>query len=517
MHTLKHRTLALIMSLIMILSCFAGMTFSASAGTSIDGFEYYMVDNYSNQIKVSKYTGTDSEVVIPSQINLPTLNITYPVVAIDRNAFEGNNIITSVTIPDSVKVIGASAFTDCKNLKTVKIPNSVYGIGDDAFSGCSNLESIEIPDSVTQMGERVFVNCKNLRNVKLSKSLTLIPYGMFNNCQNLTNVEIPNGITVIDEYSFFNCNLKNVVIPNTVTIIDANAFAGCINLESITIPESVTAIDFYAFGNNTDFGFIIRGAKGSTAEEYANERNIKFYNMYCEHENAEIRGGKDPTCIEPGQTGTKYCPTCKTTLSESEEIPALGHTEEKIPAKPATCTEKGLTDGAKCSVCGEILTAQTEIPALGHSYKDGVCTVCGAIDPDYKLMLNSDSKLILSVDNAMVFVIPESTGGMTAGDFKSQFTNKNNISIDDSAIITNGLKFNFGDTEYSIIVKGDANADGKISAADARAILRIAAKLESPDDITKEAADIDSDTKVTSSEARSVLRFAAKLQSNING
>ena len=66
-------------------------------------------------------------------------------------------------------------------------------------------------------------------------------------------------------------------------------------------------------------------------------------------------------------------------------------------------------------------------------------------------------------------------------------------------------------------IKGDVNADGKITAKDARTILRIAVRLEQPDEVTKEAADIDSDGKVTSKEARLVLRFAAKLQSKVYG
>ena len=69
--------------------------------------------------------------------------------------------------------------------------------------------------------------------------------------------------------------------------------------------------------------------------------------------------------------------------------------------------------------------------------------------------------------------------------------------------------------EYILIIKGDTQANGKINASDARIILRIAARLEQPDDVTKDAADVDSDGKVTSKEARIVLRFAAKLQSKI--
>ena len=60
------------------------------------------------------------------------------------------------------------------------------------------------------------------------------------------------------------------------------------------------------------------------------------------------------------------------------------HTEKTLPAKEATCTEPGLTEGKVCEECGEPLVAQKEIPALGHDYKDGVCTRCGAKDPDYK-------------------------------------------------------------------------------------------------------------------------------------
>ena len=59
------------------------------------------------------------------------------------------------------------------------------------------------------------------------------------------------------------------------------------------------------------------------------------------------------------------------------------HTEKTVPAKDATCTEPGLTEGKVCE-CGEVLVAQEEIPALGHDFKDGVCTRCGAKDPDYK-------------------------------------------------------------------------------------------------------------------------------------
>ena len=66
------------------------------------------------------------------------------------------------------------------------------------------------------------------------------------------------------------------------------------------------------------------------------------------------------------------------------------HTEKTVPAKDATCTEPGLSEGKVCEECGEELVAQVEIPVLGHDFKDGVCTRCGAKDPDYKPDVNND-------------------------------------------------------------------------------------------------------------------------------
>ena len=93
--------------------------------------------------------------------------------------------------------------------------------------------------------------------------------------------------------------------------------------------------------------------------------------------------GKAATCTETGLTDGTKCSVCGEILVAQKEIPAKGHTDVTIPGKAATCTETGLTDGTKCSVCGEILKAQEVIPAKGHNFENGVCSVCGAEDPNY--------------------------------------------------------------------------------------------------------------------------------------
>lgn len=60
---------------------------------------------------------------------------------------------------------------------------------------------------------------------------------------------------------------------------------------------------------------------------------------------------------------------------------------------------------------------------------------------------------------------------------------------------------------------GDVNFDGKVSAADARLALRIAAKLENPTAEQFIVANVIVDANVTAADARLILRVSAKLAS----
>ena len=59
---------------------------------------------------------------------------------------------------------------------------------------------------------------------------------------------------------------------------------------------------------------------------------------------------------------------------------------------------------------------------------------------------------------------------------------------------------------------GDYSGDGKVTAEDARAVLRVSAKIDSSDSARIFIADIDADGKLTASDARRILRVSAKLE-----
>ena len=90
------------------------------------------------------------------------------------------------------------------------------------------------------------------------------------------------------------------------------------------------------------------------------------------------------TCTEAGSYDeVVYCSVCHAELSRAAKtIDALGHDLVTDAAVPATCTESGLTEGSHCTRC-DYKVAQEVVPATGHTFENGVCTVCGAADPDY--------------------------------------------------------------------------------------------------------------------------------------
>ena len=87
---------------------------------------------------------------------------------------------------------------------------------------------------------------------------------------------------------------------------------------------------------------------------------------------------KEPSCNREGEM-TYTCSVCDDSYTES--IPMTAHTEAVDEAVAPTCTTTGLTEGRHCSVCGKVLIKQEVVPTIAHNYMDGICTECGAPEP----------------------------------------------------------------------------------------------------------------------------------------
>ena len=258
-------------------------------------------------VTITKYTGTESTVILPSTIN-STIN-SWPVTKIGEDAFQDNTTITSVTIPASVTEIGSNAFAGCTNLTIVNyagdwsnltiqsgnpavqdaanaplfdfeftpdntavivtnykyngaaadvtIPSSYQGkpvttIGHAAFFN-SAVTSVTIPDSVTSISDDAFINCPKLTNISIPNSVTYIGFSAFSSCTSLKSITLPSSLSFISGALFLGCSqLTTIHIPVSVTSIGNNAFADCPSLMTVTYPGSKTQWDDITKGSNND-------------------------------------------------------------------------------------------------------------------------------------------------------------------------------------------------------------------------------------------------------------------------
>jgi len=261
-----------------VISC-TFFTFSASA--AIEGI-------YTYQIAGSKACITDVEPNVAGDITLPSTLGGYPVESIDDFAFLNCPDITSVTIPDTVKVIGRSAFSGCSGIRVLSFPASIESVDEWAFYGCVNIEAIfitdlgawcetaftdkhanplysgenaslylngtrlsghaVIPDGTERIGVYAFCGSSDITDLQIPSSVKTIESRAFYGCSSLMSVDIPVGVNLIGESTFYGCSsLISVQIPEGVTEIGANAFGGCGSLVKLTLPKTVTYLGSGAF------------------------------------------------------------------------------------------------------------------------------------------------------------------------------------------------------------------------------------------------------------------------------
>lgn len=358
------------MLLTVMLGCFGAAAAAVVAdGTCGDNLTWVLDDagvlTVSGTGPMTDYASASGSPWYKNRSSIITAVINNGVTSIGKNAFAACYNMTNITLPNGITGIGYGAFNSCVGLTGISIPNSVKSIGENAFNDCANLADFSIPDSVTDIGEYAFHNC-GMTEITFPGNITSIGYATFGSCYNLTKVTIQKGVTVIGDSVFSQCeNLVNITIPDSVVSIGSNAFCYCRSMKSISIPSSVTNIHDRAF---SDCKPTICCEKGSYADSWATEHGMEVSYIdpdpVCVHSPAVTVPAVAPTCTEPGNTETTVCSKCGAVLTESEVIPATGHTVVEDKYIAPTRTTGGITSGSHCEVCGEILEGNEPIAPL---------------------------------------------------------------------------------------------------------------------------------------------------------
>lgn len=275
-------------------------------------YTYSLMLSVENQNKkaacIESYTGSETTLVLPETID------GLPVVALGDNAFVQSHMLEEVTLPRQMVGIGMATFADCSALKNyyvaegnpyfesidgvlyaedgtylvrypigrdpvdVVVPDGVYDIGYVAFAYSRSLTTIQLPDSLEQIGAWAFADCPQLNHVKIPESVTQLEDFLFFRCFGLEDITLPDTIKSIGDSTFASTGLKEFTIPSGCTTIGQATFANT-EMTEITVPKTVTSIDFSAFGWKldrteqlyADESFVIRGYKGTVAEQYATD------------------------------------------------------------------------------------------------------------------------------------------------------------------------------------------------------------------------------------------------------
>ncbi|MGM9820052.1 MAG: leucine-rich repeat domain-containing protein [Candidatus Onthomorpha sp.] len=195
-----------------------------------------------------------------SSCPITTINIGNSVQKIPANFARSLSGLTSVTVGNSVTLIGDSAFWNCSSLSTLNFnaKNCADFSSDEnknPFSSCP-IGTISIGDSVQRIPANFARGINGLTTITIENNVTSIGNNAFENCSNLLNLNF-NAKNCADfsldenEHPFSSCPIVTINIGDSVQRIPTNFARSLSRLTSVTIGNSVTSIGYYAFQNCT--------------------------------------------------------------------------------------------------------------------------------------------------------------------------------------------------------------------------------------------------------------------------
>lgn len=220
----------------------------------LDQNEYFIqVDIEPYEISTDfRYTISNKEVIIDGltekgllieNLEIPSNIEGLPVTKIAEKAFENNQTLKSVILPNTIQDMGSMCFQKCSNLASVTIPNNIKEItGQGIFNKCTSLDNVILPNSLRNLPTAMFAGCSSLKNITLPKDLRIIEGYAFQHCSALKSITLPESVTEIGQATFVGTSLENIQFPEKIEKLGYAMFGRCITLKSIKIPSSVKVL-----------------------------------------------------------------------------------------------------------------------------------------------------------------------------------------------------------------------------------------------------------------------------------
>ncbi|MBO5318203.1 MAG: leucine-rich repeat protein [Ruminococcus sp.] len=478
------------------------------AENAIPYLSYEEVDEY--DVRITKCSPDASgRLIIPLTIDGKYVS------EIAREAFMDCKNIAEIELPASITLIGSGAFRGCTCLKRIDLGRRIYSIESGTFDECPALETViirseechiyqdsgtfgsynapftgtiygiagstaqeyaeennfnfstEMPDCthyavdnqscltfendgygatlakcdpsavgaivipkvangmpVLSLAPNAFEGCQNLTSVEIPESVQLPPQEAFANCESLCTVILPKNIDRLPDNTFSRCvNLKRVNLPDSLEYIDTYAFESCYSLEEITIPEQVKHIMSGTFANCESLKTVELSENVTEISNHAFENCISLESI------------KLPQNLKTlGYGAFSYCKNLKTVEIPTSLAAIEGAVFERSGINSIVIPDNILTIPRSSFYCCEELEKITILNPYCDIYDSGE-TICSSSSRNDGAAFNG---VICGYD------------GSTA----EKYAEKYGYSFESLGTAPDG-------------VRGDANADGELTIADA--------------------------------------------------
>ena len=469
---------------------------------------------------------------------------------VGKIVYQYNGDESSVVIPEGMRCIADYAFYGT-DVESVVIPGGLYYIGIYAFANCNKMDYLSVPASVISIGTKAVgyvdnaavsdftVYCYDDSTAKAWAENNALKVQLIDECE----PEYSEWVVTADPaceaegektHRCIRCNITETESVEAtghswsgwITISELSCTTDSIKRRTCTVcaktEDDVKLTQGHTWGEWTvtkEADCVNEGERKhncTVCNSGQTEKIEALGHSWIINETTDAEGWiiiAEPDCDTIG-TKSRICTVCD--ITENQEIPAKGHvSNEWTVIKDPTALTPGEKEGV-CSVCGETFIA--EIPAIAVPMPDEITS----------FVLRDDATVRFNENETCLYGIKP---GTTVNEVLLQFEYSGNILVTDTVpsklsgedVIGSGcflflVKVNpeTGEEEpvdtTCVIIKGDLNGDGLVTAADAREALRSSAKLTTLLSPYFLAGDLDGDNNINASEARKILRVASKLE-----
>lgn len=292
----------------------------------IDGIYYNITSAIDLTVAVTNNSGFNysGDIILPSFIEYSGKQ--FEVNSIEKNAFYNCDNLNSISIPSSIRSIGADAFVGT-NLQYVEISSidswlsteletdsywSGTPVGSNPFQNGAKIkidgkliDNLIIPEGKTQLNWNFAGS--GIKSITLPTTFEYFQFNCLCKCRELTEIHLASEEVGIYDYSFYGCvsledlsfltkcsllgrgsfgscsGLTEVIIPNSITYLRGDPFPNCVNIRSCSIGAGLSGL----YDDRGGMGSSLRGTQflsGCTSlnslEFVRSENNINIYSWY---------------------------------------------------------------------------------------------------------------------------------------------------------------------------------------------------------------------------------------------